>query len=79
MNKWIEAIGLDILQREDQQKLSKEEKINYSLYLAVICFAIAIAGLFWHWGIVVIFGAIGARKIAIYWNKRKQYELSTKE
>lgn len=78
MNKWVEAVKFDIQGKEDKQRLTKEERVNYSLYLACICFAVAIACLFIpnSFGVIplIAFAAIGTRKFQIYLHKRKQLE-----
>lgn len=77
--RWISAIWYDLTGQEHKQKLTREEKINYSLYASCVFWAIAICGLFVEnvyigITIVIVCTAIATRKLCIYWNKRDQWE-----
>ena len=83
MNRWLEAIKFDALGQESKQRLTRKEKVNYSLYLGVASFAVAIATMFvctgWYILVPIGFFGMGARKLQIYWNKRSKWEKEAKD
>lgn len=83
MNRWIEAVFLDLTGQESKQKLTRKEKMNYSLYLGCACFALGVALMFvctgWYIIAPIACFITGGRKLQIYWNKRKQWEKEAKD
>lgn len=78
MNRWIKAVWYDLVFQEHKQQLTRLEKIDYNIYMAGLMFGCAIVSMFfvsgWFFLVPVAFTLTGARKVMIYWNKKKQWD-----
>lgn len=84
MNRWLEAIWFDLTHQEHKQRLTREEKMNYSLYMGVFFAILALLSVLIPDTLfaviaMLVFTGIALRKIFIYHNKREQWDKENKD
>lgn len=84
MNRWIEAIWFDLTGRENKQRLTRNEKIYYSLYGACVFSFVGVLAIFIPDTVIalvtsIVCFAVAARKLYIFWNKRDEWEEENKD